>query len=319
MRIAITGASSRLGAALVPLLERDDGVSEILGLDRAEPAYGSGKFRFVRRDVRDERIGDDLRGQDAVVHLAFLYQPPLPAWKEVYSVNIDGSKNLFDCAVKAGVRKIVFASSVAAYGSFPDHPVPISEQHPIRLMSPVFYYNACKFRVETCLDELEARHADLRVTRLRPCTIAGRGFSHVLSRRIFLNPAPHVPTQFVWMDDIVQAFHLALIQDAPGAFNIAGDRPLTFRDIASIGGRTALSVPYPLALWFAGITHALRMQKRLPPGWVRMSRYPVVVDCEKAKKVLGWAPRYDTRGAVMQFFEHERRRRAQGSDPEAEG
>jgi len=80
---------------------------------------------------------------------------------------------------------------------------------------------------------------------------------------------------------MVKAFHLALLKDAPGAFNIAGDNPLTFREIASRGGRIGLSVPYPLALWFARITHGLRIQKKLPPGWVQMSRYPVVVDCEK--------------------------------------
>lgn len=307
MRIAITGVSSRLGRELVSLLDRDAAVVEILGFDRLEPRCGSKKLKFVKRDIRDDRIRRDLQGQDAIVHLAFIVQPPIPALKEVYSVNVDGSRNVFDCAVKAGVRKIVFASSVAAYGSFPDNPVPISEQHPIRLMKPAFYYNAGKFHVEVYLDELETKHADLLVTRFRPCTIAGRCFSHVLSRRVFLNPCPDVPTQFVWIDDVVQAFQLALRKDAPGAFNIAGDHPLTFREIASAAGRIGLSVPYRLALWFAGITHGLRMQEKLPPGWVRMSRYPVVVDCEKAKQILGWTPLYDTQGAVKQFLDYERR------------
>ena len=200
-----------------------------------------------------------------------------------------------------------------------DDPVPISEQHPIRLMAPAFYYNASKVHVDACLDELEAKHANLLVTRFRPCTIAGRCFSHVLSRRVFLNPCPDVPTQFVWIDDMVKAFHLALLKDAPGAFNIAGDNPLTFREIASRGGRIGLSVPYPLALWFARITHGLRIQKKLPPGWVQMSRYPVFVDCEKAKRILGWAPRYDTHGAVMQFFEYERRNQSREIDRTVEG
>jgi UDP-glucose 4-epimerase len=313
MRIAITGVSSRLGAELVSRLERAADVVEILGFDRLEPLYGSRKLRFVKRDVRDPQIRGDLQGQDAIVHLAFIYQPPIPPLKEVYAINVDGSRNVFDCAIQAGVRKIVFASSVAAYGSFADNPVPISEEHPIRLMKPVFYYNACKVRVETCLDELEAKHPDLRVTRFRPCTIAGRGFSHVLSRRVFLSPFPHVPTQFVWMDDVVQAFHLALHQEAPGAFDIAGDHPLSFPEIAALGGRRCLAVPYPLALGFAEITHGLGLQRKLPPGWVRMSRYPVVVDCEKAGRVLGWSPQYDTRGAVTQFFSHERRSRLPGT------
>ena len=308
MKVAITGASSRLGAELVSRLESESGISQILGIDRCEPAHRSKKFTFIRRDIRDERIRKDLQGYDAIVHLAFIIQPPLPPLKEVYSVNIDGSKNVFDCAIRANIKKIVFASSVAAYGSFPDNPTPLTEEHPIRLMTPEFYYNAGKFHVEKCLDALETVHSGLIVTRIRPCTILGKVSSHLMSRRVFINPCPDVPVQFVWIDDSVNAFCLALLKDTPGAFNIAGDIPLTWREIASLADRMAVTVPYHVAHSFAKVSYSLGLQKRLIPGWIRMARYPAIMDCSKAKNVLGWAPQYDTRGAVSQFFEYDNQR-----------
>ena len=306
MKVAITGVSSRIGAEFVSRMDRDDAVDEIVGIDIVEPKHLSKKLRFIKRDVRDDRIRGDVQGCDALAHLAFLYQPPLPPQEQVYAINVDGSRNIFDSAIGARVGKIVFVSSVAAYGSFSDNPVPISEEHPIRLMTPPFYYNECKYRVERYLDELEATHKELVVTRLRPCTVASRSFSHVLNRRIYFDPCPEVPVQFVWIDDVVEAFFLAMMKHAPGAFNIAGDSPLHWREIAAIAGRRCLTIPYRAALWLTETTFALGIQKKVPPGWIRMSRYPVVLDCTKAKRVLGWAPRYDTGGAIKEFFEHQR-------------
>ena len=307
MKVAITGVSSRIGAELVTRMDRDDAVNEILGIDIVEPKHMPKKLRFIKRDVRDDRIRGDLRGCDAVAHLAFLFQPPLPPLKQVYSINIDGSKNIFDSAIEARVSKIVFVSSVAAYGSFSDNPVPILEEQPIRLMAPRFYYNECKYRVEKYLDELEATHKELVVTRIRPCTVAGRSFSHVLNRRIYLDPCPEVPVQFAWIDDVVDAFYLAILRHAPGVFNIAGDNPIHWREIASKAGKKYLPIPYHAALWLVAATSALGIQNKAPPGWIRMSRYPVVLDCAKAKRVLGWAPRHDTGSAIEEYIKHQRR------------
>ncbi|MDY0003220.1 MAG: NAD-dependent epimerase/dehydratase family protein [Polyangia bacterium] len=301
MIVAVTGVSSRLGAELVAALDREERVTAIVGLDRVAPGFGSSKLRFVRRDIRDEELRRDLRGCDAVFHLAFLFQPPLPHMAEVHSINVDGSKNLCDAALCSGTRKLLITSSVAAYGAFPDNPVPIGEDRPIRLMEPEFYYNACKYRVEMYLDVLEAGHPELQVTRFRPCTILGRCHSHAMSRRVYLSPCPDVPMQFLWVDDMVSALMLGLMSDARGAFNIAGDHPMTWREVAAQTGKRSISIPYRPTLWFAELTSRLGLQRHLPPGWLRMARYPVVMDCTKARRELGWAPLHDTPGAVRQF------------------
>ncbi len=304
MKVAITGISSRFAEELVSLLERDDNITHILGIDRMKPKVVSPKITFAKRDVRDRAILQDMKGYDAIVHLAFVYLPPIPRFKEVYSINVDGSRNVFNCAREAGVRKIVYASSVASYGAFPDNPMPIKEDHPLRLMEPPFYYNETKFRVEKLLDVLEGESPETNITRIRACTVTGRYFSPILSRRLQINPSLAVPMQFVWVDDVVQAFYLALQKEARGAFNIAGDNPLSWREINAQTGAVSVPVPYHLTHLLVKTFFKLRLQKRLPPGWLRMSRYPIVVDCEKAKASFGWKPRYDTRGAVLQWYGH---------------
>ena len=72
MKVAITGISSFLASELVPLIESDNDISEILGLDIVEPKYFSSKIKFIKRDVRDKKIFEDLKGYDAIIHLAFI-------------------------------------------------------------------------------------------------------------------------------------------------------------------------------------------------------------------------------------------------------
>ncbi len=300
MRVAISGISSRFAADLVAALEQDGRVTQIVGLDRVAPRSLSPKVTFYRRDIRDPAIAEAIRGCDTLVHLAFVFLPPIPPLKEVYAINVEGSRNVFSAAARTGVRKIVYASSVASYGAFPDNPVPITEDHPLRLMTPPFYYNETKLRVERMLDELEQASPDLTITRLRFCTVAGRYPTPVLRRKIFATPSLDVPMQFVWVDDLVQAFLLALERDAPGAFNIAGDNPLSWRELGRITRKRTLALPYRLTLLLARATYGLGLQRQLPPGWLRMARYPVVVDCTRARQVLGWRPRFDTGGAVTE-------------------
>jgi len=298
MKVAISGVSSRLASGLVPLLESDESISEILGIDIKEPDYNHSKLRFIKKDVRDKSLIEDLKDYDAVIHLAFVVDPPLP--KDTYSINIEGSKNFFDCAIKAGVKKIIYTSSIAAYGSFPDNPVLINESHPVRLMRYHYFYNETKYIVEKHLDELEKQNPDITITCFRPCIIlTGVGSLPITINNWLVNHAINVKMQFIWIDDLVKAFYLALKKDAHGAFNLAGDNPLSWREIAEKIGMKSLKLPYRFTLFLTILTHKLKLQKLLLPGLLRISRYPITVDTSKAKLHLGWTPKYDTLGAVI--------------------
>ena len=82
------------------------------GIDMAPPKQSSSKLKFVKRDVRDANIKDDFVGCDSLVHLAFIVMP-LRSEAEMDSINIDGTKNVFEAASNAGIKNVVYTSSVA--------------------------------------------------------------------------------------------------------------------------------------------------------------------------------------------------------------
>lgn len=303
MKVAITGAAGYLGRVLLPILEANDSIERIIALDVAPPA-ASKKMTFVRRDVRDPEIIKDFEGCDALVHLAFIVMP-IRSEKETDSINIGGSKNVFTQAAAAGVKKIVHLSSVAAYGAWPDNPDPLHENSPLRPM-PQFYYSRTKGAVEQWLDQFEREHPDIGVVRLRPCIFVGPKINNMVTEIVARKKVPlykgyDARVQFVWDEDVAQAIMLGLTKDVRGAFNIAGDNPLTMQQLAQIADAKTVSVPYGLLYWLAKIGWALRLSKYSHSGWVEVSRYSINVNCDKAKKELGWSPSLDSAGAMARF------------------
>src|SRR4051794_32775839 len=129
MRVAVTGGSGQLGTLVLRRLADDRSVKEIVALDVRPPLVVSGKLRDVRADVRDPKIGEHLRGCDVLVHLAFMVAKR-GARELQDEVNVRGSANVFRGAIDAGVRRILYSSSVAAYGVVPTLPVPVTEETP---------------------------------------------------------------------------------------------------------------------------------------------------------------------------------------------
>src|SRR5262245_28590879 len=121
MRVVVTGGSGQLGTLVLRRLTADRSVASIVSLDLRPPSVASSRIRAVKADVRDPDLERLLDGADAVVHLAFLVTQHRPGGV-FESVNIGGSKNVFEAAARARAKQIVYASSVAAYGCVPGHP-----------------------------------------------------------------------------------------------------------------------------------------------------------------------------------------------------
>ena len=120
MRVAITGITGQFGKALARVLETDPSITEIVGVARRpfDPAE-EGFRRLVYRpgDIRDSSLRETFEGCDVVVHLAFVIGGKRSDQEQRRDINIDGSRNVFASAAEAGAKKIVYASSVAAYGA----------------------------------------------------------------------------------------------------------------------------------------------------------------------------------------------------------
>jgi UDP-glucose 4-epimerase len=255
--------------------------------------------------VRAPEIEKDIAGVDAIVHLAFIVMP-IRSESETDSINIGGTKNVFEAAARAGIKNIVYTSSVASYGAWPDNPIPIKEDFPRRPM-PDFYYSRTKAIIENWLDTFEKDHPDIRIVRLRPCIFVGPKINNLMrdayTRRIipaFTDYDP--PVQFAWDEDVAQAIHLGLKKNVRGAFNIAGDGMMTMREMAGELGKIVIPMPYKFSLAMAKLFWKLGLSKMLHAGWIECSRYPIIVDCTKAKTELGWKPTHTTIEALHHFM-----------------
>lgn len=314
--VAVTGPTGEIGIAAVTALERCADVERIIGMARRpfDPAErGWTKTEYRQGDILDRASVDALVADaDVVVHLAYVI---FGSREESRRVNLEGTRNVFDAAVAApSVRRLVYTSSVAAYGFHDDNPQPLTEDVPPR-GSHAHYYSEQKAECEDLLVDVTAG-SDLQTVVLRPCIVAGplataladnmpwrmiadklpervrRAFAAIPVRPLL--PAPEIPLQLVHHDDVAAAIVAAVTSDtATGAYNIAGEGDVSVADIARALG--ALPIPVPQTV----VSTAAKAMARVPAlpaqlEWLQALRTPTLMDTTKAKRDLGWNPTYSS-------------------------
>ena len=172
LTVAVTGATGDIGRSLLRALDASREIEAITAMARRpfDPrAAGLHKTTYRQADVLDrDAVAGVVAGADVVVHLAFLIMGNL---KQTTAVNLEGSRNVFAAAISAGARRLVYASSVAAYGFGADNPELLTEDVAAR-GTEHHYYSAQKSQLEATLWEL-LRGTDTAAYVLRPCIVAG--------------------------------------------------------------------------------------------------------------------------------------------------
>jgi nucleoside-diphosphate-sugar epimerase len=236
MRVVITGASGNVGTSLLNALAGEPEVDSILGIARRRPAIQFPKTSWAEANVATDDLEPLFAGTDAIVHLAWLIQPSRDE-RVLQATNVEGSRRVFEAAARAGVRTVVYASSVGAYSPGPKDR-PVDESWPTDGIESSFYARH-KAAVERLLDRFELDHPSIRVVRLRPGLIfkreaateirrlfAGPLLPGWLARRSLIQIVPDVPRlrfQAVHSLDVGDAYRRALVDDVRGAFNIAAE------------------------------------------------------------------------------------------------
>ncbi|TFV57172.1 NAD-dependent epimerase/dehydratase family protein [Mycobacterium sp. PS03-16] len=311
LRVAVTGPTGEIGISTIEALEDHPDVTEIVGMARRpfDPAArGWTKTSYRQGDILDRDAVDALVADaDVVVHLAFII---MGSREESARINLAGTRNVFEATVAAQrPRRLVYTSSVAAYGYHSDNPVPINEDVPPR-GSAAHYYSQQKAECEAMLAEVTAG-SSLEVYVLRPCIVAGpkatalsdampwnqlpgpvRRVTQALPLLKPPFPDPGTPLQLVHHDDVASAIALAVTTSAaPGAYNIAGDGVLSMSDVAEALGARPVRVPQIAAVATSEVMGRLPY---VPSAleWLHAGRTSVVMDISKAKNELGWSPRY---------------------------
>lgn len=324
LTVAVTGPTGEIGRSFVAALERLPEVERVVGMARRyfDPeAHGWRKVEYRRGDVLDPDAVEKLvEGADVVAHLAFTIVPGRDrgAAREINRV---GSRNVFEAAVAAGAGRLVYTSSVAAYGFGPDLPQPLTEEVPAR-GTDRHPYSADKAAVEAELGEALAG-SDTDAYVFRPCIVAGPQATLMLDmvpllaagkripgplrwalgRAPLLRPVlpdPGVPFQLVHHDDVAAALAAATLgHGEPGVYNLAGPGELTVSDMARELGWHAVPAPQ---LAVGAAAEAVAMLPFLPAeaAWIEAMRRPMLMDASQARHELRWVPHHDARETLRQ-------------------
>jgi UDP-glucose 4-epimerase len=315
LTVAVTGPTGEIGRALLRALDRSPEVGSVLGMARRpfDPAKeGFKKVSYRRGDVLDLTSVAELVGDaDVVVHLAFMI---MGGPRETRAVNLEGSRNVFQAAASAGVKRLVYASSVAAYGFHRENPQPLTEDVPARGTAS-HYYSAQKAEVETMLGEV-LRGSSTAAYVLRPCIVAGPDAPLLIDSLPYTQiserlpgpvlrlldgvpilrpvlPDPGVPFQLVHHDDVATAMRASVLgRGAPGIYNLAGPGQLTVKDLAQELGWYSIPVP-ELAIDVVAETVGRLSFLPAQAQWVAAFREPVIMDVAKARRYLKWRPKHD--------------------------
>ena len=315
LKVAVTGPTGEIGKPLMSELEGRAEVGEVLGMARRafDPAdEGWEKVAYRRGDILDRgSLAALFDGADVAVHLAFAI---FGSREETRKVNLQGTRNVFEAAIRAGVKRLVYASSVAAYGFHPENPQPLTEDVPAR-GSEGFYYSAQKAELEDLLDELLSE-SEVEAYVFRPCIVAGPRATMLIEQTVDavrvvdpvpllrkgmeklplvspVLPDPGMRIQLVHHDDVARAMAAAICGDGPpGVYNLAGEGEVQVSDIAHELGWHSIPVPGPATS--AG-TAAARQLKFLSSKleWATAAETPVLMDTTRARQDLAWAPRHD--------------------------
>ncbi len=313
--VFVTGAGGYIGRQLIEHLAADRrGLETIVATDVRLPApeHRAPGVVYKVADVRSPELAETLRryAVDLVVHLAAIVTPGRAANRQLeYEVDVLGTRNVLEACLAAGVRKLIYTSSGAAYGYHADNPPWLDEADALR-GNPEFAYADHKRQVEETLAQWRRAHPELRQLIFRPGTILGARAANQITalfdkRYVLGLGGTDSPFVIIWDQDVVGAIVKGIHEGGTGIFNLAGDGVLTLSEMAHMLRKPFVALPVGL------VTAALWLLKRLRltqygPEQVNFLRYRPVLSNRRLKEEFGYVPRKTTR-EVFAFFLQARR------------
>jgi len=287
MKFLVTGGAGFIGSHIAEELIRT-GKGEVIVFDdlsvgKAENIPAG--CTFIEGDIRHKKkLARAMKDVDLVFHNAAFVsiRGSFERLREELDINCLGTLNVLEAAVERGVKKVIFASSMAVYGE-PRY-LPVDDEHPLNPISPYGLSKArgeqyCKiFREKHGLSTVALRYFNTYGMRQSPSPYVGVITTFINQA---LNGEPltvfgdgNQARDFVWVKDVARANILAAFSDVNGAFNVGSGIETSINQLADLvmkylGGKT------------------IHLEK--PPGEVTR----IVADISRTRKLLNYEPQGD--------------------------
>jgi nucleoside-diphosphate-sugar epimerase len=274
-------------------------------------------------DVRDPLLSGRLADVDVIVHLDVERSPEADA-RQRRTHNVRGAQTVLTAAGAARVRHVILVTSATVYGAFPDNPVPLPEDAPLRSERDAGLIGDYQ-EIEDLAQVAPLTHPGMKVTAVRPAALVGPGLDTVVSRHF---EAPRLLTvrgcsprwQFCHVDDLVSALELVVLGRVAGAFGpepgdgrfsaiaVGSDGWLEQDEVERITGKRRLELPAAVTFGTAERLYRLGVTPA-PANELHYVVYPWVLDCG-ALRAAGWKPSYDNAAALHALLEESAGRHA---------
>lgn len=307
----ITGGAGFLGINLTRyLLERSH---DVVSLDIAEFDYPErSRVKIIKGDIRDKStVARALDGVNVVVHTAAAL--PLYKKEDIYSTDLDGTRNVMQAAFDAGVDRCIHISSTAVYG-IPDHH-PLYESDRLHGVGP---YGEAKVKAEEICEEFRAR--GMCVPIIRPKSFVGPERLGVFAllydwakdgRGFPMIGSGNNRYQLLDVEDLCQAIYLCATRERDivnDTFNIGAKEFTTMKEdyqaVLDAAGKGKKIRPFPAApvIWTLRFLEMLKLSPLYK--WVyETASTDSFVSIEKAERVLGYTPKYSNKDALVRNYQ----------------
>ena len=308
MKALVTGATGFVGAAVARRLLGNQWQVRVLARQGSDRRNLQGlDAEVIEGDLTDlNSLQHAARGCEGLFHVAADYRLGARDPKQLYRVNVEGTRNVLSAAHRSGVRRIVYTGSVATIG-IPADGTPGDEQTANSLANMIGHYKRSKYLAEEVVRE--AAREGLPVVIVSPSTPVGPGdLKPTPTGQLVLDAAAgrmpaYVDTglNIVHVDDVAAGHLLAYERGKVGERYILGGEDMTLRDIlaqiSTLVGRKPprVRLPYgvvlPIAYVAEGFARISGRSGRITLEGVRMSRKRMFFSSAKARRELGYAAR----------------------------
>lgn len=306
--ILITGAGGYIGLQLGHRLSQTFNVT---GIDITPPAQAP--FAIYPMDIRARELATFMQQHKIthVIHLASVVQPSRDQARD-FDIDVNGTRNLLEACIQAGVEHITVTSSGAAYGYHADNPEWLQETDPLR-GNGSFSYAAHKCLVEKILQDYRQQYPGLKQLIFRPGTVLGANTNNLITRLFqgrFLLTVSHAPSPFVfiWDQDLVAVIEQGVSTSRTGIYNLAGDGAVTMKDIAALCQKPVINLPAWLLGGLLWLGKTLRLT-RYGPDQVNFLRYRPVLSNRALKQEFGYTPQKTSRETLLYFLAAQEQQR----------